>query len=131
VYDSTMTILDSAADLSNVRGVPFLLDLSEGVPALPMTINKSIPVKTYLDTGNPGVAFLSYDLARRHDLKIGSPVCGNLESLTLGPITYTGLSVCLENFGSEDMLVGYDFLKHFDYVFDYPHGRLFLAPNKN
>jgi len=29
------------------------------------------------------------------------------------------------------MLVGFDFLKHFDFVFDYPHGRMFLRPNKN
>jgi hypothetical protein len=131
VYHSTMTILDPAADLTGVSGVPFLLDLSEGVPAIPMTINKSIPVKTYLDTGNPGIAFLSYELGKKYDLRIGSPVCGNLDSLTLGPLTYTGQSVCLENFGSDDMLVGYDFLKHFDYIFDYPHGRLILAPNKN
>jgi hypothetical protein len=130
VYNSTLTLLDPSTELSDASGVAFRVDLSRHIPAIPMTVNASVPVETILDTGNPGVAFLSYDLARKHDLRLGSPVCGNIQTLQVGPITYSGQSVCLDNFGG-DMLVGYDFLKHFDYVFDYPHGRLFLAPNKN
>ena len=130
VYDSSLTVLDPATDLSDATGVAFRVDLSRRIPAIPMTVNSSVPVETVLDTGNPGVAFLSYDLARKHDLRLGSPVCGNIQTLQIGPITYSGQSVCLDDFGV-DMLVGYDFLKHFDFVFDYPHGRLFLAPNKN
>ncbi len=29
------------------------------------------------------------------------------------------------------MLLGFDFFKRFDFVFDYPHGRIFLTPNRN
>ncbi len=130
VYNSTLTVLDPATSLSDASGVAFRVDLSRHIPAIPMTVNSSVQVEAILDTGNPGVAFLSYDLARKHDLRLGSPVCGNIRTLQVGPITYSGQSVCLDNFGA-DMLVGFDFLKHFDYVFDYPHGRLFLAPNKN
>ncbi|MBV8067863.1 MAG: aspartyl protease family protein [Candidatus Eremiobacteraeota bacterium] len=130
VYGSKVTIMDPSSDLDASRGLPLLLDLSRRIPAIPITINRSLVAEALLDTGNPGVAFLSYDLAKTHDLRIGSPVCGNLESLTLGPIVYSGQSVCLDNFGG-DMLLGYDFLKHFDYVFDFPHGRMFLTPNKN
>jgi len=130
VYNSTLTVLDPETDLSDASGVAFRVDLSRRIPAIPMTVNTSVPVETILDTGNPGVAFLSFDLARKHDLRLGSPICGNIQTLQVGPITYSGQSVCLDNFGV-DMLVGYDFLKHFDFVFDYPHGRLFLAPNKN
>jgi len=130
VFNSTLTVLDPSTDLSDAPGIAFRVDLSRRIPAIPMTVNASVPVETILDTGNPGVAFLSYDLAHKHNLRLGSPVCGNIQTLQVGPITYSGQSVCLDNFGV-DMLVGYDFLKHFDYVFDYPHGRLFLAPNKN
>lgn len=130
IYESNLAVLDPSTDISSAPGVQFRLDLSRRIPAIPMTVNASVPVETILDTGNPREAFLSYDLARRYNLRLGSPVCGNIETLQVGPITYSGQPVCLENFGA-DMLVGYDFLKHFNYVFDYPHGRLFLAPNKN
>ena len=130
IYDSNLTVLDPSTDLSSAPGVAFRVDLSRRIPAIPMTVNASVPVETILDTGNPREAFLSYDLAHRYNLRLGSPICGNIQRLEVGPITYSGQPVCLENFGA-DMLVGFDFLKHFNYVFDYPHGRLFLAPNKN
>ena len=126
-----MTILDPAEDLSAARGLQVLVDLSQRIPGIPITLNGSLPVIAFLDTGNPGVAFLSFDFAKSHDLRIGSPVCGNLQSLTIGPIVYRGQPVCLESFRADYMLLGYDFLKHFDLVFDYPHGRMFMMPNKN
>lgn len=131
VYDSKITLLDPSADLSGVGGLGLLVDLSEGVPAIPMTLNKTIEVNALLDTGNPGVVFMSLNLARKHRLSIWTRGCGNLESLTIGPITYAGQEVCLFGFPSNYMLLGFDFLKHFDYVFDYPQGRMFMTPNKN
>ena len=130
VYESNLAVLDPSTDLTGAPGVAFPVDLSRRIPAIPMTVNASVPVETILDTGNPREAFLSYDLARRYNLRLGSPVCGNIETLQVGPITFSGQPTCLQNFGA-DMLVGYDFLKHFNYVFDYPHGRLFLPPTKN
>jgi hypothetical protein len=129
VYGSKMTILDPSTDLSDVRGLSLTVDLSQGVPAIPMTLNKSIAVNALLDTGNPGIVFFGPDLVRKHHLRIWG--CGYIESLTIGPITYAGQTACEFGFAANYMLLGYDFLKHFDYVFDYPHGRMFMTPNKN
>jgi len=129
VYQSQMAILDPSSDLSSVRGLPVLVDLSEGIPAIPMTLNKSIAVNAYLDTGNPGIIFFGPDLVKKHHLKIMG--CGNIESLTIGPITYASQMACEYGMAGSNMLLGYDFLKHFDFVFDYPHGRMFLTTNKN
>jgi len=129
VYHSKMTILDPADDLTNVTGLPLLVDLSDGVPAIPMTLNKSIAVNAFLDTGNPGIIFYGPDLRVKHHLKIWG--CGNIDSLTIGPIEYVGQAACEWGFAANDMLLGFDFLKHFDYVFDYPHGRIYMTPNKN
>jgi len=129
VYESQMAILDPASDLSSARGLPMLVDLSEGIPAIPMTLNKSIEVNAYLDTGNPGIIFFGPDLVRKHHLKIMG--CGNIESLAIGPITYESQMACEWGMAGSNMLLGYDFLKHFDFIFDYPHGRIILTTNKN
>jgi predicted aspartyl protease len=131
VYHSKMTILDPSSDLSGTQGLPLIVDLSDGIPAIPMVLNKSVDINAHLDTGNPGIVFLSYELARKHRLALWARGCGNLESLAIGPITYAGQEACLWGFPSDFALLGFDFLKHFDYVFDYPHGRMFMTPNKN
>lgn len=130
LYGAKMALLDPASDLSGARGLPLLVDLSEGIPAIPMTLNKSIAVSAFLDTGNPGVVFYGPDLVRKRHLKIFAG-CGNIQSLTIGPITYAGQEACEWGFAADNMLLGYDFLKHFDYIFDYPHGVIYMAPNKN
>ncbi|HEX4012365.1 MAG TPA: aspartyl protease family protein [Candidatus Cybelea sp.] len=131
VYLAKMTILDPSTDLSAQRGLPIFVDLSEGVPAIPMMLNKSIAVNAMLDTGNPGIVFIPYELAKKHGLPVATLGCGTFDTLTIGPITYAGQAVCLGGLWSNYMLLGLDFLKHFDYVFDYPHGRMFVEPNKN
>jgi hypothetical protein len=132
LYGSKMTVLDpSATDLSTLHAIPVIVDLSQGVPEVPMVINTSIAVNAMLDTGDPAVALLSYGLARQRHLKIGGLMCGNLDSITLGPITYEDQAVCLWSTTGNKMLLGYDFLRHFNYVFDYPNGLVYLIPNKN
>ncbi len=129
VYGSKLTILDPSTDVTNTRGLALIVDLSQGVPAIPMMLNKSIAVNAMLDTGNPGIVIISRDIIKKYHVKIMG--CGNLDSLTIGPITYADQAACEWGFPSNDVLLGYDFLKHFDYVFDYPHGRMFMTPNKN
>jgi predicted aspartyl protease len=131
VYASKMSILDPSTDLSAERGLPIFVDLSEGIPAIPMTFNKSIAVNAMLDTGNPGIIFMSDDIAKKHHLPVATLGCTGIESMTIGPITYTNQEVCLGGLFPSYMLIGFDFLKHFNYVFDYPHGRMFMTPNKN
>lgn len=131
VYASKMAVLDPATDLSGQRGLPMLLDLSTRIPAVPITLNKSIAVNAMLDTGNPGIVFMSDDIAKKHHLPVATLGCTGFDSLAVGPITYTNQEVCVGGVFSGYMLLGFDFLKHFDYVFDYPHGRMFMTPNKN
>ena len=131
VYGSKMNVLDPSTDLSAQPGLQVIVDLSEGTPIIPMMLNKSIPVNVMLDTGNPGAIFMDVDLAKKHHLVEYSEGCAALESLAIGPITYSEQEVCSADLGSDYMLLGFDFLKRFDFVFDYPHGRMFLTPNKN
>lgn len=124
IYASKMTILDPNADLSGMTGLPIFADLSGGELTVPMTLDKTMAVNALLDTGNPGDVLFSYDLAKKH-----RPF--NPQTMTLGPIQYAvgGWDSCCV--GANYALLGYDFLKHFDIVFDYPHGRIFMLPNKN
>ncbi len=124
IYDSTMSILDPSTDLSAMKGLPIFLDLSDGDLTVPMTLDKSAKVNAILDTGNPSDILFSDQLEKKH-----FPF--NPQMLTLGPIQYTigAWETCC--MGGNYALLGFDFLKHFDYVFDYPHGRMFLTPNKN
>jgi hypothetical protein len=131
VYGSKISVLDPSTDLSAQPGLQLIVDLSGGPPAIPMMLNKSIPVNAMLDTGNPGVIFMDVDLAKKHHLLPYSEGCSALESLAIGPITYSEQEVCAVDLGSNSMMLGFDFLKRFDFVFDYPHGRIFLTPNKN
>lgn len=124
VYDSTMSIVDPASDLSSLKMLPILVDLTDDELTVPMTLDDSLTVNAVLDTGNPNAVLFSYDLVKHH-----SPF--NPRTLTLGPIHYQigGWDGCC--MAANYALLGYDFLKHFDYVFDYPHGRIFVTPNKN
>jgi hypothetical protein len=124
VYDSTMSILDPSTDLSAMKGLPIFVDLSDGKLTVPMTLDKTTMVNAVLDTGNPSDILFSDQLEKKH-----FPF--NPQVLTLGPIQYTigAWETCC--MGANYALLGFDFLKHFDYVFDYPHGRMFLTPNKN
>lgn len=124
VYDSTMSILDPSTDLSLLKMLPVFVDLTGGELTVPMTLDDSTTVNAVLDTGNPSAVLFSYDLVKKH-----YPF--NPRTLMLGPIHYQigGWEGCC--MAANYALLGYDLLKHFDYVFDYPHGRLFMTPNKN
>lgn len=153
---STMTIRDPSTDVDVSQGVPLLVDLSGGVPVVPMKLNGSIDVRAILDSGSPEHVLFSSELISQHGLRMAvdnSAVgyiqshlyfrgvggvnfrpaeCGHIDSLTLGPIVYGGANACSTyDLGGRNMLVGFDFLKHFNIIFDYPHARMVLIPNKN
>lgn len=133
VYGSKMTILNPTSDVSDIKGIALIVDLSDSVPAVPMTLNKSVPVNAVLDTGNPGLVFMNEDRLKKNHVSMGFFGCASVHSLTLGPITYAQQAGCDWGFpfNTKDVLLGYDFLKHFDFVFDYPQGRMYMTPNKN
>lgn len=130
VYDSTMAVLDPSTDLSSQKGLPITVDLSQGTPIVPMMLNKTTPVNAMLDTGSPGIIFFGPDLISKYHFKVFNG-CANIESLSIGPIVYAGQSACEFGVPADYMLIGFDFLKHFDFIFDYPHARMFMTPNKN
>lgn len=141
---STMTISrpDDFDDSTMKNALPLLVDVSTGIPAIPMTIDGSVDVKASLDSGDPDAVIFGPDLIFKHHVLlgtkfqgaragIGSAACGTLDRLTIGPIVYTTVDACEWNngaFNDRDILVGLDFLRHFNLTFDYPHGRLFLEP---
>jgi predicted aspartyl protease len=130
VYASTMAILDPNADLSAEKGLPILVDLSQGVPVVPMTLNKTTPVNAMLDTGSPSIILFGPDIVTKYHFRTFGG-CASINTLSIGPITYADQSACEFGMTGNYMLLGFDFLKHFDFVFDYPHGRMFMTPNKN
>jgi hypothetical protein len=57
--------------------------------------------------------------------------CGKLSSLQLGPIVYKPVPACDSDYESRnEILVGLDFMKAFNYVFDYPDGIIVMIPRK-
>lgn len=153
---STMTIRDPSTDVDVSQGVQLLVDLSGDVPVVPMKLNGNIDVRAILDSGSPGHVLFSQELISQHGLRMAvdnSEVgylqshlyfsgvagvdfrpaeCGHIDSLALGPIVYGGANACSTyDLSGRNVLVGFDFLKHFNMIFDYPHARLILIPNKN
>ncbi len=58
--------------------------------------------------------------------------CGRLKSLTLGPVRYTTPIACdSQSFARNEILVGLDFMRPFNFVFDYPDGIIVMIPRKH
>jgi predicted aspartyl protease len=58
--------------------------------------------------------------------------CVRLNEIQVGPYRYQKAMSCFapnDTFGTEGGLVGFDFLRHFNWTFDYPHNRVILTPN--
>ncbi|MGC1380169.1 MAG: retropepsin-like aspartic protease [Candidatus Baltobacteraceae bacterium] len=137
----SMTISDPAAQQGDPPGIAILADISDWTPAIPMTLDRTIPVKAMLDTGDPQAIVFGPDLLYKYHLRmarnigfqagVGSIECGNIDTLQIGPITYSGEMACkLDSVlvSGRRIVVGLDFLRNFIVTFDYPHGRLFLQP---
>jgi len=58
--------------------------------------------------------------------------CVRISRMLVGPYPYENASTCFGSpaaFGASGGLIGFDFLRHFNWTFDYPHGRFILTPN--
>lgn len=63
---------------------------------------------------------------------LGTGSCVIAHEVYVGPYKYETPPICFVNnnvFGSDGGLVGIDFLRHFDWTFDFPHNRTILTPN--
>jgi predicted aspartyl protease len=144
LYDPATIAPDSS------KGVVLRVDLTSGQPRIPMTIAGRTPVLATLDTGNTFYVLVSSELLGRDHVALLPPAnalaarvtmvgingeevdtCGKLESLEVGPIAYRPVPACVSNsMSSNQVLVGFDFLKHLNYVFDYPDGEILLSARK-
>jgi predicted aspartyl protease len=146
-----MQILDPAKMQPDAsKGILARVDLVTGQPRIGMTVAGHVPVLATLDSGNPLYVLFSQSLVARDRVVFfsdpgslasrlqltgvnGSEVvtCGRLQSLELGPVVYRPVPACASpSQAHNEVLVGLDFLKAFNVVFDYPDGYLLLIPRK-
>ncbi len=148
----TLNVLDpSRMEPDQTKGLVVHADLSDHHIRVPMKLNGKYDVIATLDSGNPLNVLFSTDLITRDHLvfmvdpmqlgstRYGGGVggyeiehCGRLGSLDLGPVTYRPVPACDSSYGSHnEILVGLDFMKNFNYVFSYPDGIIVMIPRKN
>jgi predicted aspartyl protease len=150
---ATMQLSDPAAGPASPPSgwYPITPDLTTFTPHVPAKIDDRLEVSALFDTGGYNLVLLS-DQIEHHGINllanrggflggnsaIGGvggyeiTVCGPLAKITIGPFSYTGTEACeSRSWDLHDGLIGYDFLKHFDYIFDYPHGVMYMSPHKD
>ncbi len=119
-----------------------VLDLGSGgtVAMSPQLVSKRhIPMLAsngmYLSQRDPdsGTAVESYLQSHIEVMGVGGPEiesCSTVSSIALGPINYQGTYACTSpSITGDNIIVGYDFLKNFDLLFDYHDGILVLKPH--
>lgn len=89
----------------------------------------------YLSQDDPdsGSAIQNYIQSHIIVTGIGGPEvesCSSVSSIALGPINYQSTYACTSpSIQGDNIIVGYDFLKNFDMLFDYHDGVLVLKPH--
>lgn len=147
-----MTIFDPASmQLSDSGAIPLTVDLENLVPSIPMTVNGKIGINALLDSGDLAEATFSFELASKYGLnmlvdtsiqgitsgvRFASGVggvereeCGRVDSISVGPIVYQNAPACKSrSMSGNDAIVGFDFIKNFNIIFDYPQAKMLLLP---
>lgn len=147
-----MTLFDPASmQLSDAGGIPLTVDLESLQPVIPMTVNGKIPINALLDSGDLFEITVSHELSSKYGLnmlvdtsiqgitsgiRFASGVggverdeCGRLDSVSVGPIVYQNAPACKSRgMSGNGAIVGFDFIKNFDIIFDYPQARMTLLP---
>jgi predicted aspartyl protease len=134
------------------KGISLPVDLEDERPNLAMKLNEKHDVHALLDSGNPFAVLFSTDLVERDKLVVLNALdmelpgiggterttCGHLAVLSSGPLRYLNPPACAVGawngrgtLTGHDIIVGFDLLKHFNYVFDYPHGLMLFEQRKN
>jgi hypothetical protein len=153
--DSNMSMFDPTQNQPDPTkaGAQVVVEIIGNHILVPMRLNGKIDVRAILDTGNHYYVIFPDDLVFKDKLsflvdrsRIASQIyiggvsgaipadCGQLNSLQLGPFNYTTPPGCMTHgslaVGGRTVLIGFDFLKHFNYLFDYPEGLLYLTARK-
>jgi predicted aspartyl protease len=134
----------------------FPLDLSIFHAGVPVKVNDTVLPSVWIDTGDDFFVILPHELEKKtvalaNTLSVGAfqvdqfvtfggvdgagaerAKCVRLNEIQIGPYRYQKALSCFapnDAFGAEGGLIGFDFLRHFNWTFDYPHGKLVLTPN--
>ena len=135
----------------------FVPDLSTNHIGVPVKVGNNVLSSVWLDTGDDFFVMFPHELEKKtvalpNEIQLpggltfnqveyyggvdGSAVepanCVRLNEIQVGPYRYQKAPACFavnDAFGSDGGLVGFDFLHHFNWTFDYPHNRVVLTPN--
>jgi predicted aspartyl protease len=143
-----LTILDpNGNDAAVVPGAyAFPVDLSEFHAGVSVKLANEVLSRVWIDTGDDFFVILPHALEGRHVAVIADRIffggvdgsaqepanCVRLNEIQVGPYRYQNALSCFapnDIFGKDGGLIGFDFLRHFNWTFDYPHNRLVLTPN--
>jgi predicted aspartyl protease len=128
--------------IDNRVSVNALLDMGDGVTVSmsPELVSKRhIPMMAHADSGNvfyhPEEGDTAGDYMNSHVVVQGVggtevESCSTISSISLGPIIYQSTYACVSpSMSGDNIIVGYDFLRNFDFVFDYREGLIILKPH--
>ena len=135
----------------------FPLDLSIFHAGVPVKVNDTVLPSVWIDTGDDFFVILPHELEKKNIALVNTftvgqrfvveqmvhfggvdgsgtdaAKCVRLNEIQIGPYRYQKALSCFapnDAFGSDGGLIGFDFLRHFNWTFDYPHGKLVLTPN--
>ena len=145
----TMEFADPAHMIASVpkNGYAFSVNLSDGTPEVRIKVG-TVTTRATFDTGNDYNIVLS-DFLTKTSRVVGfveatmyfggvdgianEPAsCLKVGEIAIGPFHYKNSLTCFGServFGHDGGLIGFDFLRHFDWTFDYSRSRLILTPN--
>jgi hypothetical protein len=143
----TLRLMDPAkVEPNRTAGMVVHVDLSDRHIRAPMRVGDRHDVMATFDSGSPSDIIFSKDLMKRDHVAFKSlgtgyiagiggvetADCGKLPPVTLGPVRYDAHWACaLESFPRSEILLGLDFMRAFNFVFDYPDGLIVMTPRKH
>ncbi|HEX3463850.1 MAG TPA: retropepsin-like aspartic protease [Candidatus Elarobacter sp.] len=143
----TLRLMDPAkVEPDKNAGLLVHIDLSTHHMRAPMRIDDRYDVMATLDSGSPSDIIFSRDLIKKNKVDfrpLGTGTiwgiaggetasCGKLKPVAMGPVRYEARWACaLDSFSRNEILVGLDFMRAFNYVFDYPDGIVVMTPRKH
>ncbi len=139
-----------SVDLDAIKGITLVGDLSDGRIVVPAKLNGRASVDALLDTGSPLWVLLSTKFLYDHGVPLfhdsgrtatsiqfygaGKGAlrtqCGELQSIDFGPVHYSPAPACETDAQSpnDPVIIGLDFLKNFNFYFDFPESKVILVP---
>jgi Aspartyl protease len=125
----------------------FPVNLADNTPEVLVKV-AGIPTRATFDTGDDFFMTLSDSLKTSGRLvsvsqsmryftgvdgvTVEPESCYDVKESSIGPYRYENVTVCLGKesvFGKDGGLIGFDFLRHFNWTFDYPRAHIVLTPN--